>query len=105
VWWPCREEFEAFQRGSAEYVRRVAFLCLDSGDANRADAVAFLKSFPVSYPSYYDGSGQLGERITDSSSTPVTVFIARDGHRFPRQGQYPSLAKLRLDIQRYALAG
>jgi cytochrome c biogenesis protein CcmG/thiol:disulfide interchange protein DsbE len=100
---PCREEFGAFQRVSAEYGRRVAFIGIDSADAKSADAVAFLRSFPVSYPSYYDESGQLGMQITDSSSTPVTVFIAPDGHRFIRQGQYPSVEKLRHDVERYAL--
>lgn len=100
---PCKEEFGAFQRAAAVYGRRVAFIGIDSGDAARSDAVAFLKSFPVSYPSYYDRSGKLGEQLTDSSFTPVTVFIARDGKRYPRQGQYPSVAKLEQDIQQYAL--
>jgi cytochrome c biogenesis protein CcmG, thiol:disulfide interchange protein DsbE len=100
---PCKDEFGAFQRASAEYGRRVAFLGLDSADSSRTDAMAFLRSFPVSYPSYYDKSGQLGEQITDSSSTPVTVFIGRDGHQFIHQGQYPSTAKLEQDVQRYAL--
>jgi thiol-disulfide isomerase/thioredoxin len=102
---PCKREFGAFQRASAEYGRRVAFIGLDSADSNRADAVAFLKSFPVSYPSYYDRSGRLGERITGSPFTPVTVFIGRDGRQFPRQGQYPSTTKLEQDIRRYALNG
>jgi thiol-disulfide isomerase/thioredoxin len=100
---PCKQEFGAFQRASAEYGRRVAFLGLDSADPSRTDAAAFLRSFPVSYPSYYDKSGQLGERITDSSSTPVTVFIGRNGRQFIHQGQYPSTEKLEQDIQRYAL--
>ncbi|MFZ1153430.1 MAG: TlpA disulfide reductase family protein [Solirubrobacteraceae bacterium] len=100
---PCKQEFGAFQRASAEYGRRVAFLGLDSEDPSRADAAAFLRSFPVSYPSYYDKSGQLGEQITDSTSTPVTVFIGRDGRQFIHQGQYPSTEKLEQDIQRYAL--
>jgi cytochrome c biogenesis protein CcmG/thiol:disulfide interchange protein DsbE len=100
---PCRAELGAFQRASADYGRRVAFLGIDSGDSSRADAVSFLKPFPVSYPSYYDQSGRLGEQITESSFTPVTVFIGRDGKRFIRQGQYPGLAKLERDVQRYAL--
>jgi cytochrome c biogenesis protein CcmG, thiol:disulfide interchange protein DsbE len=100
---PCKDEFGAFQRASAEYGRRVAFLGLDSADTNRGDAVAFLRSFPASYPSYYDKSGRLGEQITDSSFTPVTVFIGRDGHRFIHQGQYPSVGKLKRDVERYAL--
>lgn len=101
---PCKQEFGAFQQVSAEYGRRVAFIGLDSADSNRADAATFLRSFPVSYPSYYDKSGQLGEQITDSSFTPVTVFISRDGHlSFIRQGQYPSAGKLRRDVEQYAL--
>jgi thiol-disulfide isomerase/thioredoxin len=100
---PCRDEFGAFQRASAEYGRRVAFIGLDSRDTSRADALSFLGSFPVSYPSYYDRSGQLGELITDSSSTPVTVFVARDGRQFIHQGQYPDVAKLERDVVRYAL--
>lgn len=100
---PCKQEFGAFQRASAEYGRRVAFIGLDSADSNRADALAFLRSFPVSYPSYYDPSGSLGEQITDSSFTPVTVFIPRHGKPYIRQGQYPNLGKLRQDVEKYAL--
>jgi cytochrome c biogenesis protein CcmG/thiol:disulfide interchange protein DsbE len=100
---PCKEEFGAFQHAAAEYGRRVAFLGIDSGDSSRAGALAFLKSFPVSYPSYYDPSSQLGVQITDSSFVPVTVFIAPDGHRFIYQGQFPSVPKLDRDIRHYAL--
>jgi cytochrome c biogenesis protein CcmG, thiol:disulfide interchange protein DsbE len=101
---PCKQELGAFQRVSAEYGRRVAFLGIDSADSSHADAVGFLRSFPVSYPSYYDKSGQLGEQLTDSPFTPVTVFIPRHGKPFIRQGEYPSAAKLREDVQRYALS-
>jgi cytochrome c biogenesis protein CcmG, thiol:disulfide interchange protein DsbE len=100
---PCKEEFGAFQRVSAEYGRRVAFIGIDSGDTSRGEAASFLRSFPVSYPSYYDQSGELGEQITDSSATPTTVFIARDGHRFIWQGQLPGAGKLRHDVEKYAL--
>lgn len=100
---PCKEEFPAFQRASAEYGRRVAFLGLDSSDSGKADAEGFLRSFPMSYPSWYDPSGALGEQITDSSFTPVTVFIALDGKRYIRQGEYPNVGKLRADIEKYAL--
>jgi thiol-disulfide isomerase/thioredoxin len=102
---PCKEEFPAFQRASAEYGRRVAFIGLDSGDSGKAGGEAFLRSFPVSYPSWYDPSGALGEQITDSSFTPVTVFIPVHGKPYSRQGQYPTLSKLRADVQRYALDG
>jgi len=100
---PCRAEFGAFQRVAAGYGRRVAFLGLDSGDSSRAGARAFLRAHPVSYPSYYDPSGALGLQITDSSFTPVTVFVPARGVPFIHQGQYPSARKLEEDVLRYAL--
>lgn len=100
---PCKEELGAFQRASAEYGQRVAFIGLDSGDSSRADAVAFLESFPVSYPSYYDKSGSLGLQLTDSTFRPATVFIPAHGRPYIREGEYPSAAKLRRDVERYAL--
>ncbi|HEX4116390.1 MAG TPA: TlpA disulfide reductase family protein [Solirubrobacteraceae bacterium] len=102
---PCKEEFAAFQRVSAEYGRRVAFIGIDSGDSDRAKALAFLKSFPVSYPSYYDASENLGLQLTDSTLTPTTVFIPLHGQPYIRAGAYPSVAKLRGDVERYALDG
>lgn len=100
---PCQEESLAFQRVSAEYGRRVAFIGIDSEDPHRADALAFLKSFPVSYPSYYDKSGALGLQLTDSIFRPATVFIPAHGRPYIREGEYPSAAKLRRDVERYAL--
>jgi len=100
---PCRAEFGAFQRASLAQGRQVAFIGIDSGDSSRADALAFLRSFPVSYPSYYDHSGQAGGAITESSFTPVTVFYDRRGRRYIHQGPYPSVTKLERDVRRYAL--
>jgi thiol-disulfide isomerase/thioredoxin len=102
---PCRAEFGVFQRVSISRGRQVAFVGIDSGDNSRLDAVKFLRSFPVSYPSYYDHSGQAGESITDSSFTPVTVFYNSRGESYIRQGPYPSVAKLERDVRRYALDG
>jgi thiol-disulfide isomerase/thioredoxin len=100
---PCRAEFGAFQGASLAQGRQVAFIGIDSGDTSRSDALAFLRSFPVSYPSYYDGSGRLGAEITDSTFTPVTVFYNRRGGQYIHQGPYPSEAKLEQDVRRYAL--
>jgi hypothetical protein len=83
--------------------RSVAFIGLDSGDSARAPALRFMRSFPLSYPSYYDAGGRLGARITDSSFTPVTVFYDRHGGEYIHQGPYPSAAKLERDVERYAL--
>ena len=100
---PCRQEFGAFQRVSVSRGREVAFLGIDSNEHSRADARAFLRSFPVSYPSYYDPSGRAGAAVTDSSFTPVTVFLNRRGGEFIHQGPFPSAAKLEAAVRRYAL--
>ncbi len=100
---PCRAEFGVFQRVSVTRGREVAFIGIDSGDSSRAHAREFLSSFPVSYPSYYDPSGQVGLSITDSPFTPVTVFFNRSGGEFIHQGPYPSVAKLEAAVTRYAL--
>jgi thiol-disulfide isomerase/thioredoxin len=100
---PCRAEFGVFQRVSVAQGRQVAFIGIDSGDSSRTSALAFLRSFPLSYPSYYDASGRAGELITDSSFTPVTVFYDRHGSQYIHQGPYTSTAKLEEDVRRYAL--
>jgi thiol-disulfide isomerase/thioredoxin len=100
---PCRAEFGAFQHASVAEGREVAFLGIDSGDTDHASAVGFLRSFPVSYPSYYDQSGAAGTAITDSTFTPVTVFYDARGRQYIHQGPYPSTAKLEQDVRRYAL--
>lgn len=100
---PCRGEAPIFQHVSVSRGREVAFVGIDSGDASRSEARAFLRSFPVGYPSYYDPTGQMGLAITDSDFTPVTVFFNRAGGEFIHQGPFPSVAKLEQDIDRYAL--
>jgi len=100
---PCKSERGAFQHASTTFGRAVAFLGIDSADTSLAEGRAFLRAFPVGYPSYYDQSGQLGTAVSDSAFTPVTVFYDRAGHQYIHQGPYPSAAKLDLDIRRYAL--
>lgn len=101
---PCRAEFGAFQNVSVARGREVAFIGIDSADS-RAPAEAFLRSFPVAYPSYFDHSGQTGAAITDSTFTPVTVFVNRHGGVYIHQGPYPDAAKLERDVRRYAMGG
>jgi thiol-disulfide isomerase/thioredoxin len=100
---PCRAEFGAFQRAALAQGRSVAFIGIDSADTSAGDARAFLRSFPVAYPSYYDPSGAAGTALTDSSFTPVTVFYNRRGAQYIHQGPYPSAARLESDVRRYAL--
>ena len=99
---PCRAEFGIFQRVSLARGRAVGFVGIDSSDA-RSAAAAFLRNYPLSYPSYFDPSGAAGVAVTDSSFTPVTVFYDRRGRLFIHQGPYPDARKLEEDIERYAL--
>src|SRR6202011_1857660 len=50
---PCQSEFPAFQRAVLAFGRRIAFIGLDGKDHDGA-AAAFLRRFPVAYPSYVD---------------------------------------------------
>jgi len=99
---PCRGEFGVFQRVSAKDGREVAFVGIDSGDS-RNDAARFLRTSPVSYPSYFDPSGSMGLAVSDSSFTPVTVFHGAHGGLFIHQGPYRSDAELERDVVRYGL--
>jgi thiol-disulfide isomerase/thioredoxin len=97
---PCRSESGVFQRVSLARGREVAFIGIDSSD-NRASAAAFLRSSPISYPSYSDAGGQVGLAVTDSSFTPVTVFHGAHGGLYIHQGPYASVSALERDIARY----
>jgi thiol-disulfide isomerase/thioredoxin len=99
---PCRSEFGTFQRVSLARGREVAFIGIDSADSAAA-ARRFLRSFPVSYPSYFDPAGKAGLAVTDSSFTPVTVFFNAAGGEFIHQGPYLQTSKLERDVERYAL--
>jgi cytochrome c biogenesis protein CcmG/thiol:disulfide interchange protein DsbE len=100
---PCRFEFSAFQRMSAKYGKRVAFLGIDLEDSDDA-ARTFLDSHPVPYPSYSDPDEEIADSLGDSR-LPETAYYDRDGELvYLKLGQYPSESDLRADIERCALA-
>ena len=69
------------------------------------DAAAFLRSFPVTYPSYEDPNEDIARTIQASTYDPLTVFLDRRGKiQFVHAGAYTSAGKLEQDIGRYALA-
>jgi len=101
---PCRSEFPAFQRAAVSYGRRVAFIGLNGRGDTTAAAAAFLKSFPVTYPSYEDPGENIARTIEASTYDPLTVFFDRSGRiQFVHAGAYTSAGKLEQDIRRYAL--
>ncbi len=103
---PCRLEFPMLQRLSARYGKRVAFLGINSQDADAA-ASTFLGEAPVPYPSYTDPDGR--DRRTRWATTvglPDTAFYDRRGELvFLKQGQYPTVPNWKPIFARYALKG
>ncbi|MGI8749596.1 MAG: TlpA family protein disulfide reductase [Thermoleophilaceae bacterium] len=99
---PCRAEFPAFQRASARYGKKVAFLGVDGQD-NARDARRFLARFPVSYPSYVDSDLGIARRLKAVQAFPSTVFYDSKGEvAYIKQGSYPDERALAADIRRYA---
>jgi cytochrome c biogenesis protein CcmG, thiol:disulfide interchange protein DsbE len=102
---PCREEFPHFQKLSARFGKRVAFIGVDAKDSSAA-AKTFLEEFPIPYPSYTDPGEDLSRQLGATVGFPATTFYDAEGERvFVKQGQYASQADLAADIRRYALAG
>ena len=102
---PCRYEFPFLQRQSLRFGKQVAFMGVDVTD-NAADARAFLRRYPVPFPSYEDPKGTIARSLVPSAGLPNTAFYDRNGRQtYVHQGGYPNEAALQRDIERYALGG
>lgn len=102
---PCRAEFPAFQRVSADRGKEVAFVGLNSGDTP-APAKDFLRRFPLSFPSYADPREKAAQDLGVAATYPMTAFFdARGEQTFIHQGPYLDAEALEDDIDRYALGG
>jgi cytochrome c biogenesis protein CcmG, thiol:disulfide interchange protein DsbE len=100
---PCQTEFPAFQQASVKYGRRVAFLGLDGKDGN-GSAAAFLRRFPVSYPSYTDPHESIARTIGAAIYYPQTVYFNASGKMvYDHAGPYASAAAIEHDIRHYVL--
>ena len=100
---PCQSEFPEFQRASVAFGRNVAFIGLNGKDHD-GSAQAFLKQYPVTYPSYTDPNEDIARSINAATYYPLTVFYNRHGTPvFTHAGPYLSTAALEKDIKRYAL--
>jgi cytochrome c biogenesis protein CcmG/thiol:disulfide interchange protein DsbE len=99
---PCRSEFPYFQRQSLARGKHVAFLGVDSNDADGA-ARRFLGKLPLSYPSYRDPQLGIAALFHGVQAFPTTAFYDSRGRlAFAHLGGYPSERKLAADIARYA---
>lgn len=100
---PCQTEFPAFQQASVKYGRDVAFVGIDGKDTNSA-AQAFLRRFPLSYPSYVDPGESIARSIQAAVYYPQTVYFDRGGQMvYDHAGPYPNAGALEQDIRRYVL--
>jgi cytochrome c biogenesis protein CcmG/thiol:disulfide interchange protein DsbE len=102
---PCQIEFPAFQQAAVAFAREVAFVGLDGKDHDAA-AAAFLRRFPVTYPSFVDPSEDIARTIRAATYYPQTVYFDRSGKPvYDHAGPYLNAGALEQDIRRYALAG
>lgn len=100
---PCQYEFPVFQRVAVTYGREVAFVGLNGKDHDAA-AAAFLREFPVTYPSYVDPEEDIARMIKAATYYPQTVYFNRQGKIvFDHAGPYESASQLEQDIRHYAL--
>ena len=100
---PCQTEFPVFQRVSVTFGKSVGFMGIDGKDQNPA-AAAFLRKFPVTYPSYVDPHEDIARSIHAETYFPQTIYYDRNGKIvFDHAGPYESAAALEKDIRRYAL--
>lgn len=103
---PCQSEFPVFQRAAVTFGRRVAFLGIDSNDGSGQPGAAFLRRFPVTYPSFSDPSSVIAGAVGASTYFPQTLFYPAGNHHryvFDHAGPYESAAALQRDIRRYVL--
>jgi cytochrome c biogenesis protein CcmG, thiol:disulfide interchange protein DsbE len=100
---PCRAEFPFLRDQARRRAGRVAFLGVNSQDAD-ADAAEFLRRNPVGYPSYRDPDMEVARVFKGTAAFPTTAFYdARGRLAYFKQGGYATEAKLAEDIERYAL--
>jgi thiol-disulfide isomerase/thioredoxin len=100
---PCQTEVPVFQRASVAFGKSVGFMGIDGKDQNPA-AAAFLRKFPVTYPSYVDPHEEIARSIHAETYFPQTIYYDRNGKIvFDHAGPYESVAALAKDIRRYAL--
>lgn len=97
---PCRFEIPFIQRQFLQHGTKVAFLGVNSDDAD-GNARRMIADLPMPYPSVVDDRANLAGRL-GARGLPVTVFYDASGEQaYVHQGAYPSEAKLAEDIEKY----
>lgn len=82
---PCRAEAPHFAKVAKETeAKGVAFVGINTRDANKGPALAFEKDYGVTYPSLYDPTGKLivsgfPKGSLNPQSIPSTIVLDREG--------------------------
>lgn len=78
---PCRHEAPSLQQSSEATQDVAQFVGINTRDLSQDPALAFERSFGVTYPSFYDPSGTLlaGFPQLPPRAIPSTVIIDREG--------------------------
>lgn len=100
---PCAAEFPYFQQQAHKRGARIAFLGVNTNDADD-EAAAFLADHPVPFPSYKDPKAEVAAQMRNVVSFPSTAFYDSTGRLTNvHQGQFATEADLADAIDRYAL--
>ncbi|MDT0392189.1 TlpA family protein disulfide reductase [Streptomyces dubilierae] len=97
---PCRAEAPGFQKVSEDLKDQgVQFVGINTRDTSTGPALAFEKTYGVTYPSLYDPTGKLMLRFErgtlNPQAIPSTLVFDRDGKIAARSLQALSEEKLR----------
>ncbi len=97
----CKAEFPYFRQAGRQDGGRVAFVGLDSQDS-KPSAEAFLRQFPVTYPSIFDPSASQAQALGGGQGWPTTIFF-NAAHTITNVhvGAYQSRQALEQDIAHY----
>jgi cytochrome c biogenesis protein CcmG/thiol:disulfide interchange protein DsbE len=98
---PCQTEFPIYQKVAVRYGREIGFLGLDVHDS-KGDASAWLKRYPVTYPSYVDPDRRIEAWLRTIEGTPQTFFFNAQGREeYDHGGPYTTVRSLERDIRTY----
>jgi cytochrome oxidase Cu insertion factor (SCO1/SenC/PrrC family)/thiol-disulfide isomerase/thioredoxin len=98
----CQQEFPLLATAAAAYGHKVAFVGADVND-DAGNARSFLRSHPISYPSYPTSATALSP-LANVGYMPTTIFLSASGKvAGVHIGEYQTLASLEQDIQHYDL--
>lgn len=100
---PCAAEFPYFQEQARKRGARIAFLGVNTNDADD-EAAAFLEKFPVPFPSYKDPRAEVAAQMRNVVSFPATAFYDASGElTYVHQGQFANEAELAAAIDKHSL--